>query len=63
MKKNYSTWDDCPPLLLVGEVAAILRCSEVTVKRKLERGALKGIKDGKKWLIPKSYLIQRFDTI
>ena len=63
MRKNSLTWDECPSLLIVSEVAAILRCSEVTVKRKLEHGALKGIKDGKKWLIPKNYLIQKFDTI
>lgn len=45
-----------PPLLEVDELAALLRLHPVTVRLKLRRGDIPGIKLGGGWRIPRSYV-------
>lgn len=54
--KTYLNWDDIPIIITIKEAAVILQCSEITVKRKLESGVLKGYKDVGGWRISKDYL-------
>lgn len=53
--KRYLNWDDIPIIITIKEAAVILHCSEITVKRKLESGVLKGYKDVGGWRISKDY--------
>lgn len=39
------------PYLTVAEVASILRCHEKTVRRRLNRGDIRGTWDGSRWLV------------
>jgi excisionase family DNA binding protein len=57
---------DHPLLLSMEEVSAILRCSEQAVRRKLDRGDLAYVKDGRHIRIPREalrrYLAERLVT-
>lgn len=55
-EKTYLSWDEVPILVNIKEAAVILGCSEITVKRKLESGAIKGCKEICGWRISKEYL-------
>lgn len=61
--KNAYDWDSYPAMLLTKEVALLLRCTPLTVKRYLESEKLKGKKCGNKWLVSKRYLMKTFDNI
>ena len=49
---------EMPKLLLVSEVATILRVSERTVFRLLLRGKLVGVRVGKQWRVPEQELLR-----
>lgn len=39
-----------PPMMIVSEIAAVLRCSENEVRRLIHVGAWTAVKSGKQWL-------------
>ena len=55
--RSYTDWNQVPLLLSVSEVCILTKWSDETVRRRLKDGTLKGIKEGKTFLITKQSII------
>lgn len=54
--QTISNWDKLPVVLDIHIVALIFDVTEVTIKRWIYKGALKGTKTGNKWIFDKEYI-------
>ena len=54
-------FENLPDLLTVKELASLLKLHELTVKRALYNGKLKGFKAGRDWRISKEAVLQWLD--
>ena len=54
--QTISNWDKLPVVLDIHIVALIFDVTEVTIKRWIYKGALKGTKTGNKWVFDKEYI-------
>lgn len=55
-KTVINNWDKLPVILDLNTVALIFGVTEVTIKKLLYNGELKGKKLGKKWVFDKEYI-------
>lgn len=54
--QTISDWNKLPVALDLHTISLIFDVSEITIKRWLNKGYLKGVKIGNKWLFDKEYV-------
>lgn len=62
-KRTVHNWDELPIVLDLKTVALIFDVTEVTVKRWLKNGDIKGTKICKKWFFDKYYIKSLIDNL
>lgn len=55
--RTFTDWNQVPLLLSVQETCQLLHWSDVTVRRRINDGTLKAIKEGNKFLVSKQSII------